>query len=130
MYNTELNKKSDNQLWDDEKLEVINDEPNPKTPFIKSLDEFDGTEYEQSFNLENNVKSWVDYFLPLCHPRTMTIIKQYSHNCTQQPFNIYTYGRNLWTTEQFSDDFCDRIRSYVEECDLMQGFQVFTYCYM
>ncbi|XP_067212096.1 protein misato-like [Linepithema humile] len=125
LYNTELNKKSDNQLlWDNAKLEVISDEPNPKTPFIQSLNESSETVDSQSFNLENNVKSWVDYFLPSCHPRTMTIVKEYSHNCTEQPFNIYTYGRNLWTTEQFSDDFCDRIRSYVEECDLMQGFQV------
>ncbi|KMQ87062.1 protein misato [Lasius niger] len=115
---------SDNQLlWDDAKLEITNAEPSPKSPFIKSLNESNKTVDSETFNFENDVKSWIDYVLPLFHPRTVTVIKEYLYNCTQ-PFNIFTYGRDLWTTKQFSDDFSDRIRLYVEECDLMQGFQV------
>jgi len=33
---------------------------------------------------------------------------------------VFNYGANLWKTEQFQDDFIDRIRVYVEECDNMQ----------
>lgn len=116
---------SNNQLlWDSTKLEITNAESNPKTPFIQNLNKPDKAVNLETYNFESDVKSWVDYLLPLFHPRTISIIKQYSHNCTQQPFNIFTYGRDLWTTEQFSDNFADRIRSCVEECDLMQGFQV------
>ncbi|GAB1864451.1 Protein misato [Camponotus japonicus] len=115
----------DNQLlWDDTKLEITSAELSPKTPFIESLNKSNETVETESFNFENDVKSWVDYTLPLFHPRTVTVVKKYLHNCTQQSFNIFMYGRDLWTTEQFSDDFSDRIRLYVEECDLMQGFQV------
>lgn len=118
-------KSSDNQLlWDSTKLEITNAEPSPKTSFIQNLDALDKAAHTEIFDFENDVKSWVDYLLPQFHPRTVTVIKQYSHNCTQRPFNIFTYGRDLWTTEQFSDNFTDRIRSYAEECDLMQGFQV------
>lgn len=116
---------SDNQLlWDSTKLEVTKAEPNPKTPFIQNLDKLDKTADSEIFNFEKDVKLWVDYLVPLFHPRTVTVVKQYSHNCVQRPFNIFTCGRDLWTMEQFSDNFTDKIRSYVEECDLMQGFQV------
>lgn len=117
----------DELLWDDAKLEVISAEPSPKTPFIENLNKSNRTVDLENFNFENDVKSWVDYILPLFHPRTVTVIKKYLHNCTQQPFDIFTCGRDLWTTEQFSDDFSNRIRLYVEECDLMQGFQVYIY---
>lgn len=119
---------SDGQLlWDSTKLETTRAEPNPKSPFIQDLNKLDKTVDSEIYNFESNVKSWVDYLLPLFHPRTVTIIKQYSHNCVLRPFNIFTSGRDLWATEQFSDNFADRIRSYVEECDLMQGFQVYAY---
>lgn len=122
-------KPSDNNqlLWDSTKLEITSAEPSPKTPFIQDLDKHDKTVDSEMYNFESDVKSWVDYLLPVFHPKTITVIKQYSHNCTQRPFNIFTCGRDLWTTEQFSDNFADRIRSYVEECDLMQGFQVYAY---
>jgi len=116
---------SDNQLlWDSTKLEITNAEPSPKTPFIQNLNNFDKAADSEMYNFESDVKSWVDYLVPLFHPRTVTVIKQYLHNSTQQPFNIFTCGRNLWATEQFSDNFTNKIRLYVEECDLMQGFQV------
>ncbi|EGI70724.1 PREDICTED: protein misato [Acromyrmex echinatior] len=121
LYDTE----SDNQLlWDSTKLEITNAEPSPRTPFIQNLNELDGAVDSENFNFESDVKSWVDYLSPQFHPRTVTVIKQYLHNCTQRPFNIFTYGRDLWSTEQFFDNFTDKIRLYIEECDLMQGFQV------
>lgn len=127
LYNTAA---PDNQLlWDNTKLEITSTEPSPKTPFIESLNKSNETVETETFNFENDVKSWVDYILPLFHPRTVTVIKKYLHNCTQQSFNIFTYGRDLWSTEQFSGDFSDRIRLYVEECDLMQGFQVYIYIF-
>jgi hypothetical protein len=124
LYNTES--PNDEVLWDDTKLEINSSEPSPKTPFVQSLEESNKSLDSHTFDFENDVKSWVDYLLPLFHSRTVNIIKEYLHNSTERSFDLFTYGRNLWLTEQFSDDFSDRIRSYVEECDLMQGFQVRT----
>jgi len=124
LYKTSLD---DEVLWDNTKLEVNSSEPSPKTPFVQSLEESNKSLDLHTFDFENDVQSWVDYLLPLFHSRTVTVIKKYLHNSTEQSFDLFTYGRNLWLTEQFSDDFSDRIRSYVEECDLMQGFQVRTY---
>ena len=113
-------------LWDDENIEITKEPEAPKTPFIQSLDE-PSTSEPVNFELENDVKRWVDYLVPRFHPRTVNVIKEYSQESESQPFDIFNYGRNLWNTESFSDDFTDKIRSYVEECDLIQGFQVFTF---
>ncbi|XP_076658270.1 misato mitochondrial distribution and morphology regulator [Halictus rubicundus] len=111
-------------LWDNDKVEVTKEENVAKTSFAKSLDEPTGTSEPTAVVTDNDINTWVDYLLPRFHPRTLSTIKQYRHNCVEQPFDIYTYGKNLWNTEQFSEDFTERIRTYVEECDQMQGFQV------
>ncbi|KZC11030.1 Protein misato like protein 1 [Dufourea novaeangliae] len=110
-------------LWNNKKVEVTKEETVRKTPFIESLNNPSGVSQSTSFNFDDDVNTWVDYLLPRFHPRTLNIIKQYKHDCVERPFHVFTYGRNLWSSEQFSDDFSDRIRRYVEECDLMQGFQ-------
>lgn len=111
-------------LWEDEKVDVTKEEAAVKVPFIKSLDEPFETSESTSFNLEDDVNSWVDYLLARFHPRTLNVIEQYKHDCTTSPFDVFTYGQSLWNTEQFSEDFSERIRAYVEECNSMQGFQV------
>lgn len=50
----------------------------------------------------------------------MSIINEYEHNGDTKPFDVFNYGADLWKTEQFQDDFIDRIRMYVEECDNIQ----------
>nr|XP_050858209.1 protein misato [Vespula vulgaris] len=111
-------------LWDKENIEITEENIFPKPAFIENLDKpIEGTQ-SQDFNLENSVNTWVDYLVPRFHSRTVNTVREYEHNSSNHPFDIYTYGRNLWNTEQFSDDFTDRIRAYVEECDLMQGFQI------
>lgn len=134
LYNVIQSQRAPQSLWDDTKVEVVKEDTIDKPPFIKSLDEpteiSDSASELASNDIENNINSWVDYLLPRFHPRTSNIIKQYRHGCATHPFDIFTYGRNLWNTEQFSDDFSERIRVYVEECDLMQGFQACDCLYL
>lgn len=112
-------------LWNPKNLEVTKEKQVPKSPFIKSLeDKAQNEDNNTSFNLENQVDSWVDYLVPRFHPRTINIIKDYSHKNQDKQFNIFNYGKTLWQSEQFQDDFSDRIRAYAEECDSLQGFQV------
>ncbi|OAD59046.1 Protein misato [Eufriesea mexicana] len=122
LYNVSQSQKAPQSLWDNTKVEILKEDAIDKPPFIKSLDESSEIldSASASYDIENNINSWVDYLLPRFHPRTSNIIKQYKHGCATNPFDVFTYGRNLWNTEQFSDDFSERIRVYVEECDLMQ----------
>ncbi|KOC68125.1 Protein misato [Habropoda laboriosa] len=124
LYDTSDCEKAQQFLWDDKKVEVSKEETVTKTAFIRNLDESCETSEATCLNLENEVNSWVDYLVPKFHPRTLNTIRQYKLDCATCPFDIFTYGRNLWNTEQFSDDFSEKIRAYIEECDSPQGFQV------
>lgn len=39
-------------------------------------------------------------------------------------FDCYTQGTQIWTEKCFDDEFSDRIRQYIEECNNCQGFQM------
>lgn len=111
-------------LWDEKHLEVKNDEAQTAPDFIQKLDE-NSEEATASFtDLEDNITSWVDYLVPKFHPRTVNVVKEYQHKSESQPFDVFHCGQNLWNTVKFSEDFCDKVRNYVEECDSLQGFQV------
>lgn len=107
-------------LWDHDNFEVTTEKSVNKSEFIKSLDTAGTT--IQTYNFDREVRSWVDYCVPRFHPRTVNAVKQYQSS--SQSFDVFHYGRNLWQTDQFVDEFTDKIRQYAEECELMQGFQV------
>ena len=110
-------------LWDVENIEVTEEPEASRTPFVKSLDEPSAKGEAKVFDLENSVNKWVDYLVPHFHPRTVNVIREYTHESETQLFDIFNYGKNMWNSESFSEDFTDKIRTYVEECDLIQGFQ-------
>lgn len=117
--------KDNDVLWYNENVQITEETESVKSSFIKELDNDKSEEAEKNFDFENNVNKWVDYLVPRFHPRTVNVVKQYTHESTNQPFDVFNYGRNVWNTESFSEDFTDKIRNYVEECDLIQGFQVY-----
>lgn len=110
-------------LWNPDNIEITKEEKVPKAPFIQSLEDNNSIEL-----IDDKIDSWVDYLVPRFHPRTINIIKEYKHKDDDKKFDIFNYGKNLWQTNQFQDDFSDKIRAYAEECDLMQGFQVLMDC--
>ncbi|XP_051166015.1 protein misato [Leptopilina boulardi] len=122
----ENSSKDKDILWYDENVQISEEPEASKSSFIKDLDHptRNNEETEKSIEIENNVNKWVDYLVPRFHPRTVNVVKQYTHESPNQPFDVFNYGRNVWSTESFSEDFTDKIRNYVEECDLIQGFQV------
>ncbi|KAK3913705.1 Protein misato [Frankliniella fusca] len=76
------------------------------------------------YNLDKDVKTWSDFLVSRFHPRTVFVTNEYEHNSSEQPFDIYNYGTNLYKNGDFEDEFTDRIRNYLEECENAQGFQV------
>lgn len=111
-------------LWEENRVEITKEPTASKSSFVKSLEQPHGTEGNINFDFENEINKWVDYLIPRFHPRTVNIVTDYEHGSTTQPFDIFLYGQHLWNTKNFSEEFADKIRAYVEECDLMQGFQV------
>lgn len=124
---TLYNEKSEDDpvtLWDENKVELTEEKAPEKSSFLQSLEKSGEETAAKPLDLEKEINSWVDYLVPRFHPRTINVVTEYKHECTDQPFDVFNYGVNLWHSKEFEDDFCDRIRCYVEECDLMQGFQV------
>ncbi|KDR19639.1 protein misato homolog 1 isoform X2 [Zootermopsis nevadensis] len=118
--------------WPVEKVDVLCTPTVEKNEFINDLESEENvmvnTEAPGSlpkvYNLDSVTNVWADYLRTRYHPRTVSIINEYEHNSDTKPFDVFNQGANLWKTEQFQDDFTDRIRMYAEECDNMQGFHI------
>lgn len=74
--------------------------------------------------LEGDVKVWSDFLGVRLHPKTISIIQQYSHESTSNRFEAFGFGEKLVREPAFLEDFEDRLHFYIEECDYLQGFQV------
>lgn len=111
--------------WDDEeKIEVMESEQVPMTSYQKALNET-GIADAHEFNLKETISNWPDFMYTRYHPRSINIVKKFEYHEDTSTLDTFTAGRDLWSDSSFEDDFCDKIRSYVEECDHCQGFQTF-----
>ncbi|XP_004519976.1 protein misato [Ceratitis capitata] len=110
-------------------VEIVQQPQADKHDFQKDLENPVVDIQEQNYNLADNVETWTDYLYARYHPRTVNIINEYKYDTEKQTFDTFSSGVQLWKTEQFEYDFCDKIRQYVEECDYMQGTQVLFDCF-
>lgn len=114
-------------------------EPQPKKP----KKEYTRTDIEQ--DLEENVSLWSDFLQVDFHSKTICEPVQFqfaedSYNALNSPnpmnpfamdspFDIYTTGKEVlhgeFSSDQY-DDFTSQLLYFVEECDTLDGFQVFT----
>lgn len=61
------------------------------------------------------------------HPRSIVQLNDYELNSQLMPFENWSTGEELFQNLDRELDLMDRdIRPFVEECDQMQGFQMFT----
>lgn len=114
-------------LWEENHVETTRSPAAVKSRFVKSIQQTDTVEKgNEVYDLENETNKWVDYLVPRFHSRTVNVINEYEHESKHQPFDLFPYGQSYWkaTSNNFSENFTDKIRAYVEECDSMQGFQV------
>ncbi|XP_052857414.1 protein misato [Drosophila gunungcola] len=79
---------------------------------------------EKDYRLAETANSWADFLYARYHPRTLNILPGLVRDPTVQALGTYSAGTELWQAASFNDEFCDRIRLYVEECDGLQGFHV------
>uniref|UniRef100_A0A182JZ12 Protein misato n=1 Tax=Anopheles christyi TaxID=43041 RepID=A0A182JZ12_9DIPT len=121
--------------WETEKVEVIKkDKPAERHPYQKDLQEA-GTSsagreeaVEKDYNFSATVQDWIDYSYTRYHPRSINVIERYTHSNEESQLDTITNGMELWKDYDFQDDFTDRARQYVEECDGCQGFQMLFDC--
>ncbi|KAL1463128.1 hypothetical protein WDU94_014912 [Cyamophila willieti] len=119
--------------WSPDKVEVVN-EPSSKTnEFLEDLKNFEnnGDVFQlfldyKDYNLEENVTYWSDFMRTRYHPRSFNVIDEYQHGNTGQPFDCYLQGVEVWKSEAMSEDWTDKVRAFVEECDCLQGFQILS----
>lgn len=109
-------------LWDPNRLEVMKNEPIAKPEYQQDLDEMAKGIDEKEYDFKNNTKSWSDYMYTRYHPRTINLISQLNKS-DDVAFDCYPLGAQIWSEQYFDDDFGDRIRHYIEECNNCQGFQ-------
>lgn len=108
--------------WD-EKIEVIQNEEAPMPEYQKDL-KASQIPVDKVYELKDSVLNWPDFMYTRYHPRSINTVKEYDHHDDYSALDTFSAGLQLWSTAHFEDDFCDGIRSYIEECNNSQGFQV------
>lgn len=126
---SQLNRQSDvlDQVrgtiqWDEDKVEVIETDVAPVPEFQKDLQQGGSTE-NKSYNLKETIENWPDFMFTRYHPKSINIVKEYEYHEDFSSLDTFTAGMKLWESPFLEDDFCDNIRSYIEECHHCQGFQ-------
>ncbi|KAG5867839.1 hypothetical protein JTB14_021234 [Gonioctena quinquepunctata] len=119
-----------NVEWDENLVNIQSETNATKNKFqedIENPSKLQGVPYE-NYNLEKEVSVWSNYLYARFHPRTVNLVKQYQHCNENTPFDAFPVGTSLWKTPQFEEDFSNKIRNYIEECNEFQGFHILTDC--
>ncbi|CCX08018.1 Similar to Protein dml1; acc. no. A2QAY5 [Pyronema omphalodes CBS 100304] len=75
----------------------------------------------------SEIRYWSDYNRIYYHPRSSVQIDEYELNSGIQPFEGYGLGQELFKGMNREHELLDRdFRLFAEECDAMQGIQIFT----
>lgn len=112
--------------WLEDAVEVIEEKKVVKNTFQKELEnpQVQLESLDAGNQLEEDVKVWSDFLYSKFHPRTVNLVKEYHHESQNSEFDVSPLGVSLWKTTSYGDEFSDKIRVYVEECDSLQGFHV------
>lgn len=83
---------------------------------------------DKDYDFTNNANTWTDFMYARYHPRTVHLVQEYEQFKNENSFDTFSNGTSIWKTENFEDDFGDKIRQYLEECNNCQGFQTLFDC--
>ncbi|XP_029938036.1 protein misato homolog 1 isoform X2 [Salarias fasciatus] len=78
----------------------------------------------RGYRLEGSVRVWSDFLRIHLHPRTVAVIHQYNHDGEAQRLEAFGQGEAL-LQGALLEELEDRLHFFVEECDYLQGFQLF-----
>ena len=95
-----------------------------QSEYQRSLDE--GIPDPQTLSTQT-VRYWSDFSRVFFHPRSIVQINDYELNSSLMPFEKWGNGEELFVSMDTDNDLLDRdVRVWAEECDQMQGMQIFT----
>ncbi|XP_017155885.1 protein misato [Drosophila miranda] len=78
----------------------------------------------KNYKLADTTRSWADYLYARYHPRTLNVLPDLIRDSDVQALATQAAGKEIWDGDAFNEDFCNRIRQYVEECEGLQGFHI------
>ncbi|EMD66217.1 hypothetical protein COCSADRAFT_179550 [Bipolaris sorokiniana ND90Pr] len=75
----------------------------------------------------SSVRYWSDYSRVFYHPKSIVQLSEFDVNDKLMPFENWDVGMELFEKLEREVDLVDRdLRPFVEECDGIQGLQIFT----
>ncbi|KAI7862279.1 tubulin domain-containing protein [Spinellus fusiger] len=123
---------SNDVLWN-EGINTIVTNTYQKSPYQQELDRMEAdpsytaVDVKAIEQLDTTVKNWSDFNGIYYHPRSMNPIVTHQSESTLTPFDTYNGGRQAYIdNEKETAIFEDNFRFFLEECDQLQGFQLFT----
>ncbi|CRG89337.1 Protein dml1 [Talaromyces islandicus] len=109
-------------LWDGSQM--VQTQPNiPQSEYQKSLD----AGVPPPKLTSQSVRYWSDFNRVYYHPRSIVQLNEYDLNSSLMPFENWSSGEYLFSDLDKEHDLLDRdVRPFVEECDQIRAFQLFT----
>lgn len=108
-------------------LQSLSLEENEKLDCSEDFDSKDGVSHSEILDedivecLENEVQYWTDFSKVHYHPQSLFELSGLWIGI--KDFNNYGIGREVFTQGGHADEINERLRFFVEECDLPQGIQ-------
>lgn len=124
----ELKLQEQDMLWEPNRLEVMKENPVTKPEYQQDLENGDGAIEEKQYDFRHNTQTWTDFMYTRYHPRSINVLPTMNESRQNAAFDCYSRGTQIWHENYFDDDFGDRIRQYIEECNNCQGFQTLFDC--
>lgn len=120
----------DNQpiAWESSIETIPSETISTKPEFQKDLNDPNVNVNEKDYKFSETVSSWTDFMYARYHPRSINLLPDYQHNNIEDSFDCYTAGTEIWSNQYFNDEFDEKIRQYIEECNNCQGFQMLFDC--
>ena len=93
------------------------------------------TEYQKNLHqglptfqlTSRDVRYWSDFNRVYYHPRSIVQLNEYELRSQAMPFESWGVGQDLFQRLDKDDDLLDRdVRPFAEECDQLQGLQIFA----
>lgn len=92
--------------------------------YDSSFNEDNKNPREKYYNLDEDISVWSDFLGTCLHPKSIQLVRDFPHEASANPFNVFGYGQGLMKDKHFYDEFENGLHFFVEECDRLQGFQV------
>lgn len=115
-------------LWEPERMEVIQSESIEKPKYQQDLNSATKEVDDNQYDFRNTVNTWTDFMYTRYHPRSINLLQTVDESSENLPFDCYSRGSEVWKEDYFDDEFGDRVRLYIEECNNCQGFQTLFDC--